>query len=137
MLPSCGQSRAARPCRRCDSGGQFVDTLQFHKDLGTPVLHRNPPTTQKPRPQEKLDRSWTMTRTGKTRLTSPERACSLNTMSGGTPRRRRGRPPPPHPTIRMNSQRCRPSEHPSDCSQTQDTKQEVVEGRGPLGARQV
>lgn len=119
----------------------------LHKDLHKPVLHRSRPTTQKRRPPEKLDRSWTTTRTEKTRLTSRERVCSSSMMSGGTPRRRRGTPPfrlippggdQPFHLPKVGNPKCFSlSEHLADCSQTKDTKQEVVEGRGPLGARQV
>lgn len=54
------------------------------------LFDRNPPMTQRQRPEGKLDRSWTMTRTERTRPTSRERVCSSSMMSGGTPRRRRG-----------------------------------------------
>lgn len=114
MLPSCGglwsktsstsstplvsdQWRLRRPVwRRAPAA-----SIKLHKDLHQPVLHRSRPTTQKRRPLEKLDRSSTTTRTEKTRLTSRERVCSSNMMSGGTPRRRRGTPPrliPPQET---------------------------------------
>lgn len=67
--------------------------LERHNDPHHPVSHRNLPMTQRQRPGGKLDRSWTMTRTGRTRPTSRERVCSSNMMSGGTPRRRSGTHP--------------------------------------------
>lgn len=47
-------------------------------------------TTQRRRREGYLDRSWTTTRTGRTRPTSRGRACSSSTTSGDTLRRRRG-----------------------------------------------
>lgn len=83
-----------------------------------PVPRRSRPTTRKLRPQERLDRSWTMTRTEKTRPTSPERACSSSTMSGATPRRRRGTQPGP-------TRRTPPRRGPSHTSLFADPRHET------------
>lgn len=61
-----------------------------HKDGLDLIPHRNPPMTRRRRPEGKPDRSWTMTRTERTRPTSRGRVCSSSMMSGGTPRRRSG-----------------------------------------------
>lgn len=53
--------------------------------------------TQRRRPGGGRVRSWTTTRTGRTRPTSPGRVCSSSTTSAATPRRRSGEPPPHTP----------------------------------------